>query len=54
MVTRKGPRKTPAPASRLVPALRDAVAVVDRALKELGKAPAAVKKPAARTRPRKA
>lgn len=53
MATRKSPRKQPAPASRLVPALRDAVEVVDRALKELGQPPPAAKKRTARRPPKK-
>jgi hypothetical protein len=54
MASRKPPRKRPSKASGLVPALRDAVAVVDRALKELGRTPAAGKKRAGRTKSRKA
>jgi hypothetical protein len=54
MVSRNAPRKTPAPAGRLVPTLRDAVDVVDRALEELGQPPATKKKRAGPRKPRKA
>ncbi len=38
MGSRKAPRKTTASTSRLVPTLRNAVRVLDRALEELGQA----------------
>jgi hypothetical protein len=59
MASRKAPHKAPTAANRLVPALRDAVDVVERALAELGRTPgtakkrAAARKPAKPTKPRK-
>ena len=53
MASRKPPRKKSAPSGRLVPALRDAVQVIDRALEELGQPPAADKKRPGRGKSRK-
>jgi hypothetical protein len=39
MATRKKPRRCPTDGNGIVPALRDAVAVVDRALEALGRRP---------------
>jgi hypothetical protein len=52
MATRKAPRKAASNSGRLVPALRDAVEVIDRALEALGSAPK--KKRVARRKPRQA
>jgi hypothetical protein len=53
MASRKTPRPNLDSKPELVPALRDAVAVVDRALADLGHAPAPRRKRASRTKPRK-
>jgi hypothetical protein len=50
MATRKAPRKAASNSGRLVPALRDAVEVIDRALEALGSAPK--KKRVTRRKPR--
>jgi hypothetical protein len=51
MASRKKPRKAPTDGNGLVPALRDAVADIDRALAALGRRPG--RKRATRGKPRK-
>ncbi|HUO80569.1 MAG TPA: hypothetical protein VMU00_10550 [Steroidobacteraceae bacterium] len=57
MATRKAPRKSArkaaADAGRLVPVLREAVAVVDRALRDLGRTPGTRRPRSGRAAPRK-
>jgi hypothetical protein len=54
MASRKTPRKPTDPTEQLVPTLRNAVGVVDRALEELGQPKLAKPKRPRHTPPRKA